>query len=585
MLENYVWSPESKDIIYPLWAQVLRSESRYQFAMGTKNYRRIVTSAKANLYPLKLCKVVLQQNAHTHMVNPYGKKVLRHLNPALALMYQYMGVKTFQKHKNKVSIEQSMNHMFLGASAGINRAAEKEIKQEGKPTVKVSASGKKFEVHEHDLTTLLRLVREGGDIPVYWTITPKDEVFFTFDKQYNDEKYAQWKDKCRVFVIPSSNFIILERFVSKLRMMRERGRVIQIGFSFGRGGMDYLAECLGIFLENCFDPIICGGDVNKFDMNVKQFFLNLYYSSMLVHEDPSTEDYEIKAEIIKALIKAIINRITHYFGEIWGIQRGGVPSGCYNTSHMDSWIMALYFCLFAIWQVMSAPKEHRVQLHKELIKVVRIIVYGDDHNWNKGKGLGATYFSAVAFADFLKKSFDVELRDIEDGVPFCSTVANGWLVTRGTTFLKHQVILNPDITPGQCKFLPFRETREFICRAVWGRTPKKRDTLDVMLSVLGHAYGTHGANYDAWKSLKFFYEELLRTMPQNEEQAIAAIMDRQDRMDLRKMRQHSISKEDLLTGFPTFMELTKKNVLDKAYHQQKEIDDDEEMVLMDDCGF
>jgi len=106
-----------------------------------------------------------------------------------------------------------------------------------------------------------------------------------------------------------------------------------------------------------------------------------------------------------------------------------------------------------------------------------------------------------------------------------------------------------------------------------------------MLSVLGHAFGTHGANYDAWKSLKFFYEELLRTMPHNEEQAIAAMMDRQDRMDLRKMRQHSISKEDLLTGFPTFMELTKKNVLDKAYHQQKEIDDDEEMVLMDDCGF
>jgi len=307
------------------------------------------------------------------------------------------------------------------------------------------------------------------------------------------------------------------------------------------------------------------GDVKNFDMTVKAVFVNLYFSSMLIHEDPTHPDYPMKELIIKALIRAILARITHFLGEIWGIQRGGVPSGCYNTSHMDSWVMALYFFLFVVYQIMNAPPEHQVELEEVAIKILRIVVYGDDHAYNKGMGPSAAYFSGEAFAKFMWDKFDVVIRDIKDGTCFCSRTYNGWLVDVGLTFLKHQFVENHSKELGQSKFLPFRETREYMGRAVWGRESKVRDVVDVCLSVLGHAFGTHGSNYDAYKSLMFFYEELLRFIPGTPDDQIGKIMDRVSKDDLGKWRQHGITVEELRSGFPTWDVLTKRNRFDAAY--------------------
>jgi len=432
----------------------------------------------------------------------------------------------------------------------------------------------------------LRLVREGKDIPVYWVITPKSEIFYTFDKQYSDDKWQKFKDKCRVFVIPSSSFVLLERLVSKIRMLKERGPCIRIGHKWSRGGMDAIAECLGIGLENCFEALLCDGDVDKFDMRVKGFFVNLYYSSMLIHEDPRSEDYELKKRIIQQLIKSIIARVTQLFGSAWCIQRGGVPSGCYNTSHMDSWVMALYFCLFCVDQILKAPKEHKEQLERDFIDLVKLIVYGDDHVYNKGKGLSAAYFSAKLFAVFLQDCFDVELRDVRDGVPFCSRQHCGWIIGEpGMIFLRHYALINRNKSKGQAKFLPFRETREYIARAVWGREPKNRDIVDTMLSVLGHTYGTHGSNHDAYVSLRLFYGNLQKRIVGDGSIPAQDLVDRVDLHDIRKMRQHGITVDDLRIGFPTWANLQKRNVYDRTY-QDITVDFDDIDDLCDfDAGF
>jgi len=319
---------------------------------------------------------------------------------------------------------------------------------------------------------------------------------------------------------------------------------------------------------------------------LRLFFVNLYYSSSLAYEIPGSEDYEIKKKIIKQIIKAIVARITQLFGELWCIQRGGVPSGCYNTSHMDSWVMALYFCLFCVWQIFNAPKNHQAQLEEEFIKIVKLIVYGDDHVYNKGEGLGSTYFSTTLFAKFLEEMFEVELRDHRDGVPFCSTEFEGWLVgLPGMVFLKHYAVVNKNKEEGQSSFVPFRETRDYICRAAWGREPKDRDIMDVMLSVLGHVYGTHGSNYDAYKSLMFFYRELLRFVPPSytHNQSADEMIQRVDRTDIRKMRQHGITTDDLRTGFPTWENLQARNVYDASYQditvQLNDLDDEIEHDL------
>lgn len=570
----------------PLWATIFRRESRWRQAFGKINNRPVYTYAKADLYPLKYLYVVLQQNKKSHLINDKGKTVLKNIVPALSHLYRMLGVRVFETIRSRISVEDDLHGMYLGSAAGANKGQVREIRT-GTMKVSVSPYGKKYEMHGFDLDVFLRLIREGKDIPVYWVITPKGEIFYTFDKQWCDIKWQKFKDKCRVFVIPSSNFVVLERLVSKIRMLKERGPCIRIGHKWSRGGMDSIAECLGIDLTNCLDSLLCDGDVDKFDMRVKAYFVNLYYSSMLVHEDPRSEDYELKKKIIKQLIKAIVARITQLFGDAWCIQRGGVPSGCYNTSHMDSWVMVLYFCLFCVHQILQAPLEHKVQLEEEFIKIVKLIVYGDDHVYNKGKGLGATYFSAKLFAKFLEEYFDVELRDIRDGIPFCSREYCGWLVgDPGMIFLRHFAVINRNKGHGQAKFLPFRETREYIARAVWGREPKNRDILDTMLSVLGHVYGTHGSNRDAYISLRLFYKHLnKRVTGSGFDMSADELIDRLDRHDIRKMRQHGILIEDLRAGFPTWENLQKRNVYDRSYQDLTVELDDIDDVSEYDAGF
>jgi len=132
--------------------------------------------------------------------------------------------------------------------------------------------------------------------------------------------------------------------------------------------------------------------------------------------------------------------------------------------------------------------------------------------------------------------------------------------------LKHSFILNPCKDAGQCNFLPFRESREFIIRAVWGRETKARDSIDVLLSIIGHAYGTYASNYDAYKRLRYFYEELVKRMKIPYGQVMRNVASRVNRRDLRKMRQLGITTDEILRGFPKWETLIAKNTMDWAYH-------------------
>lgn len=77
---------------------------------------------------------------------------------------------------------------------------------------------------------------------VNWVTPPKNEVFYAFDKQMDDEKWYVFVNKLRVFNIPSAVFIYLERMASLVRHIRERGRVIRIGHRWPRGGGDTIAR-------------------------------------------------------------------------------------------------------------------------------------------------------------------------------------------------------------------------------------------------------------------------------------------------------------------------------------------------------
>lgn len=558
---------ELNDPIPSLQDMILKKESGYWNTMGSHQGRPFVVSAMSNLFPLKYSDSILNMNRPTHEVPKAFEEIKKYVPKAMDILYHKMGIYEFGKDKSSISLD-DLEGMYLGASNGINFGKNFVITDPGfDQPIYISPKGKKIDTFQSDLEAILDFLRTGEAPPVYWNITPKNENFFSWAKQMSDQDWESWKKKVRLFVIPSSIFILGEKMVSNFRHHKERGWVISVGYSHSQGGPDKLAKMLGVDLKNCFKKIIEEGDAKNFDQSVLEFFVNLYYSTMQIHEDPNSADFDLKRQITKWLLSNMITRLTRIFSSEWAWIRGQVPSGCYNTSHMDSWIMAMYFFLFGVVTIEQAPYEHREELEEALLNCVRLIVYGDDHLYNRGEGLSAQYFCADRFADFCKKYLGVVIRDIFSGATFCSDVYGGWLTRRGATYLKHQFVVNENKTPGQSTFLAFRESREFLIRAIWGRETKTvRSPLDVLLSTVGHAYGTYASNRDAYDRLRFLYEELVIALKLTPGELMANILENLDKEDMGKLRQLSLSTDELLRGFPTWETLEKKNIMNWAYH-------------------
>lgn len=498
------WTPIDPNKCESLQTLVIRKFSQFWQVFGTVNGRKFVTAATEALYPDKYTDALLNMNKETQKP-PAEFETLRPMIPtAMDILYHHMGIHEFGNERSKLHFAE-LGSMYLGASRGLNPGDCYIIHDPSLDVpVFIKGTGKKSDLFEADLDAILEMIRTGEYVPVFWDIVPKVENFYKWDCQNNDEKYKAWKSKLRLFVIPSSIFILVERLVSKIRHLKERGRVIAVGHSGTKGGMDKIARMLGITLENCEDPILEEGDAKNFDQSVLADFVKLYFSTMLIHERTDNPDYKIKEFLLKWLTENIVTRLTRVFADYWCVLRGGVPSGCFNTSHMDSWIMAMYFFCFAVYQLLNALPEDQEELEHEILNVIKLICYGDDHLWNRGSGIASRYLTAHQFAAFCKKFFRVEVRDIFSGLPFLSKEKWGYITRRGACFLKHYAILNTDKRPGQSKFVPYRETREHVARVVYGRETSERDIQDVLLSTVGHAYGTYGCNKDAYDFLLSF---------------------------------------------------------------------------------
>jgi len=191
-------------------------------------------------------------------------------------------------------------------------------------------------------------------------------------------------------------------------------------------------------------------------------------------------------------------------------------------------------------------------------------VYGDDHVWNKSDDKDvSSWLSGHEFAYFMKMHFACEVRDLYDGIPFCTKQHNGIIVDKGVTFLQYQMVLNPYIhLPNQPWCLPFRETWAFVIRAVYGRSPRERDAHDVALSCIGHAYGTYASNSDAYLRLWCIFDRCCKYLQVNSHDILQTLKERVTHQDLADLRRKGITQEDLEQGFPSMATLIKKNEID-----------------------
>jgi len=542
----------------------MRSLSTYNQVYGKVNGRDTFTSAASDLFvDHKYADAVSEMSRQTDQVPVTTKEALKHLPQALGYLYHQLGTTDkIGKYESKIDLT-VLNSAYLGSSNGLQNFTDYSVETASGTQLKISASAKKAEMFMQDLRTVLDFLRYGTPFETFWDTKEKNEIFFSRLKQWVDSEFAAWKKKLRLFVIPSGPFIILEKLLCTLRHRLERGGCIFVGHTWSHGGAARFAKAVGINPQNARKPIMVEGDFKKYDLSVLAVMIDLYVSSMLVYEKPGTYVYNMKKRALKLLLNKLIARVTHLFGQMWGIVVGEVPSGCFDTSHMDSWIMALYFMLFGCYQASKAPPDVAEKIEKYLFEFI-LAVYGDDHVWNKSEDPDiSAWLGGHEFAFYMKMHFNCDVRDLFDGIPFLTLVHNGYIIDKGATFLQQQIILNPFAhMDNQPWCLPFRETWAFIIRAVHGRVPRERDALDLALSCIGHAYGTYASNSDAYVRLWCMYNRCCKLLRKTDRDMIEAIMERVTHQDLAEFRRKGISREDLEAGFPSMAVLIKKNEID-----------------------
>jgi len=562
---EHVW----KDNPQPsLMGAVVGRGSIYNMAFGKINGRNKYTLSATNLYPRKWANALLLQQRNVAQAVPRNEDVMRHMERAMDMFYYKLGVDHLKGKSTFPITFEAVQDAYMGSSAGLHDFKAQSTEVNG-TKICIDASKKKIENFDKDMATLIQfLTRERTDPANYWEIKEKVEMFFSKEHQKNTESYLNWINKVRIFVIPTSLFVMMERMVSKPRMFHERRGFIRIGGKWSRGGADILARMLGIFSSNEWKKILVEGDVKNFDQSTIAKMVHAYFSKTLYYEMEDTVPHELRTLMVEWITKNIITRITHMIGQLWAIQQGGVPSGCFNTSHMDSWIMGMYFFLFAYEQISRAPPHERDKLEDALIRLIFLIVYGDDHAWNKSEDeMVAYWFSGKEFQNFMKVFFDVDVREMKDGLAFLSKV-DGWgsITELGLTFLKYQFVKNQEQGKDQPRYLPFRETWEFVIRALIGGKGEERSVVDVVLSVLGHAYGTYASNRAAYDALFCIYKACFQILGQGAEEKIKEMLEALPYDDLRAMRRKGITPQELFAGFPTWQVLVNKNAFDEAYH-------------------
>jgi hypothetical protein len=574
-METYVWSdetplipgtatpehPEGAREIRPLWAMALRMNSKWFWACGKTNGRPHAVSAMANMYPRKLPDAILQfdRTEPTQRM----REALDLIDPILSNMYRMMGIDLTQKREWKCSMK-SCKDMFLGAASGLMPAESDIIKIAHEEYVKISNRGKKIDFHEQVLLQLYKFIIFGIRPNVVWVLPPKNEVFFEQMKQWINMDWAGFVNKLRLFNIPSSIFIYLERMGFLERHLLERGKQIRIGGKWSHGGGDSLAECLGININNCWEKGIWEGDFKKFDQSVRNTLQKIYYSQATIHFDETSADFPILERIIQFIVEIACYRVTYIMSNIWIVIEGSIASGKLNTSHCDSWITSFVFSGFMMWMLFKTPIEMQEELEAYMIAIIKLVTYGDDHLYRVGISKWSVMFGGDQWAYYCKTYWNMDVRDLKL-VSFCTQHSNGWITEVGACFLKYVQVINENTNPGQPTFLPYRETRDFVVRAVYSREPKVRDSVDVMLSVIGQAYSTYASNKNAYVRLRNFYVQLYEglTVRTGLKEKMAERL--QDAQDIRRIRQMGITPEELIQGFPSYEHLEAKNTVDKAY--------------------
>jgi len=313
------------------------------------------------------------------------------------------------------------------------------------------------------------------------------------------------------------------------------------------------------------------GDFSALDQTLHYVFLQLFYTMGGIYFDPKDKYYDLMVRVLDYVAKTISARVVHLCNRMWALVIGEMPTGAWMTSHGNSYIVLLYFYLFCIMQSQKMTPDVKEMFQRSMIlKLIQARVYGDDHVKGQKRNYEIeAYIGEIQFGQWVAHYVNGNIRDIRNDVPFISEKNPiGDLREANLVMLKQHFVRNRDRTTGQPSYLPFRNAKDLCIRCIWGSTIKRRDKFDLILSSIGHGYGSYASNFQTWNWLKNLNCSVRALMTEEEvESTLGTLETRAEKSDfLKKMRMVGITIKEVLSSFPTWQALKNKNVYDPIYH-------------------
>lgn len=401
----------------------------------------------------------------------------------------------------------TMTHRFIKmrTSGGILDTPSISVNY-GDDKIRIANAGSKiylFEAAARELHALIIQISRHQDVlfQPYNVTKLKGEFRLLYEKDF--AKLPEALNKCREFFIPSLTLTLLAELLHKHRMLIERGEVIQIGCTPWYGGWQQIAEAMNYNQDNLF---WVDGDITGLDKHITDWMLYLYLASGSRYynwKGMNGQQRRLLRQLYKLLMYHVTNKITLQPGTIWRLIIGVMYSGGKETSHGDSWIMALIFFLYIEYTKAMYPDSAPFIQSCLLANFIAIIVYGDDHIWCCPISLRGI-INVMAWAKFLKDFLGMELRDYREYTKFLSVVdiTTGSFVYKGPKFLKRYFIAS--YIPDTCAVLPYKPFLESVIRMCL--VTEADGYPGLLLKTIGQAWDTMGTNPVAYAVCRDVYE-------------------------------------------------------------------------------
>jgi len=497
------WAPTKVDSLLVLCLKTLSVFNKVYGGLsnGTPNLSYSLENFNVKLFP-----VVEKLKKPTHTMNGVGQFLGAYTSRVLSMIVKLLKVEGFKQSKIwkfENELEKSKN-VPLGSSSGLKPGGVKEFVIDG-VKYRVTHGGNKYLQMEYAIQEIwkMRNLAVGGEPVVLrdraWSIVFKNEIIagMTLAEIY---KAA---NKMRTVNIPGAVLAISQRMVHGFRQNIERGNHIAIGISYWNGGANNIANRMHYNEEGY---TYYTGDFSALDTSIKAHLL-LIYSVFTRYYYKNEGDYDVFEKFLQMVATNLTFKVVHLYADVWKTIYGGMPSGAYETSHGDSWIVMFTMILFFFHQGNQYPSR-MLDINNCLIsEQLFFYIYGDDSLWCVPDRL-TDIINIYLYADFVEQFFQMTMRDLEETKNFLSVPdhVGGDLQVSNCVFLSKYFVDRDLITTRKDlpKVLPYRHFSKIIKKYAHG-DGSSRTTVDYILAAIGMVYDSFGTNPLSYDFCYFMY--------------------------------------------------------------------------------